>query len=145
MIYLPKRTLIQGAARFYEHYIGTAITKKYAVYEAILEDEGWGWGVYLLQNCILEKICCKVLRNGFTRHFRDIVFSFFFRTQRLLCLRKSTPPVSKKMENPSTSQSNLDRHKPWWTFVWYTLPLVPSCIKHWPTRLMWNTRDLVKI
>ena len=34
MIYLPKRTLIQGAARFYEHYIGTAITKKYAVYEA---------------------------------------------------------------------------------------------------------------
>ena len=41
----------------------------------------------LLQNCILEKICCKVLRNGFTRHFRDIVFSFF-RTQRRLCIRK---------------------------------------------------------
>jgi len=34
MIFLPKRTQIQGVARFYEHYIGSVITKKYAVYEA---------------------------------------------------------------------------------------------------------------
>eukprot|EP00438_Fugacium_kawagutii_P031122 Skav214928 [mRNA] locus=scaffold2073:264322:270769:- [translate_table: standard] len=34
VIHLPKRTQIQGAARFYEHYLGSAITKKYAVYEA---------------------------------------------------------------------------------------------------------------
>jgi hypothetical protein len=34
IIHLPKRTQVQGVARFYEHYIGSAITKKYAVYEA---------------------------------------------------------------------------------------------------------------
>ena len=73
MIYLPKRTLIQGAARFYEHYIGTAITKKYAVYEAIFEDEGWGWGVSLLQNCILK---------SWEMDSPDIsvIWLFFFRT-----------------------------------------------------------------
>ena len=62
MIYLPKRTMIQGAARFYEHYIGTAITKKYAVYEAIgHEDEGWGWGLGVyFEAAILEKFGCKV-------------------------------------------------------------------------------------
>ena len=34
VVHLPKRTQVQGVARFYEHYIGSAITKKYAVYEA---------------------------------------------------------------------------------------------------------------
>ncbi|CAK9066083.1 unnamed protein product [Durusdinium trenchii] len=34
VVHLPTRTQIQGVARFYDHYIGSAITKKYAVYEA---------------------------------------------------------------------------------------------------------------
>mmetsp|Transcript_38859 Transcript_38859/g.72249 ORF Transcript_38859/g.72249 Transcript_38859/m.72249 type:complete len:351 (+) Transcript_38859:86-1138(+) len=34
MVLLPRREQVQGAARFYEHFIGSAITKKYAVYEA---------------------------------------------------------------------------------------------------------------
>eukprot|EP00913_Durusdinium_trenchii_P015028 g14094.t1 len=35
VVHLPTRTQIQGVARFYDHYIGSAITKKYAVYEAL--------------------------------------------------------------------------------------------------------------
>ncbi|CAE7663389.1 RAD5B [Symbiodinium pilosum] len=34
VVLLPKREQIQGAARFYDHFIGSAITKKYQVYEA---------------------------------------------------------------------------------------------------------------
>ncbi|CAJ1339679.1 unnamed protein product [Effrenium voratum] len=34
VVFLPKRQQIQGAARFYEHFFGSAITKKYQVYEA---------------------------------------------------------------------------------------------------------------
>lgn len=33
VVHLPKRTQVQAAARFYEHYVGAVITKKYAVYE----------------------------------------------------------------------------------------------------------------
>ena len=33
VVTLPKRTQVQAAARFYEHYVGAVITKKYAVYE----------------------------------------------------------------------------------------------------------------
>lgn len=34
VVLLPKREQIQGVARFYDHFIGSAITKKYQVYEA---------------------------------------------------------------------------------------------------------------
>lgn len=34
------------------------------------------------------------------------------------------------------------RRRLWWIFAWFTLALVPSCIRPWPTRRTWDTRDL---